>query len=69
MRQMPRKPAGAAHGKKIGVSVTLDPALYEWAKERSGPGGQFASISHAVERGLALLREHEQGKWVPAKEK
>jgi Arc/MetJ-type ribon-helix-helix transcriptional regulator len=67
MRQMPRKPAGAAHGKKIGVSVTMDPALYEWVKARSSPGGQFASLSHAVERGLALLREHEEGKWVLAK--
>lgn len=63
---MAKKPTGTLHGKKIGVSVTLDPALYAWAKERTGAGKQFANLSHAIERGLALLQEHEAGKWAPA---
>lgn len=37
--------------------VAIDEDLLNWVKERSEPGGTFYSISHAVERGLALLRE------------
>jgi hypothetical protein len=66
---MSKKPKGTAHGKKIGLSVTLDPGLYEWAKARTGAGKPFANMSHALERGIALLQEHEEGKWAPAKTK
>ena len=56
-----------SQGAKRKISVTPDPALLEWTMARSGPGKQFASVTHAIERGLVLLKEHEEGKWVPAK--
>jgi len=43
--------------------VTIDPGLYQWVMEHVGAGKQFSSLSHACERGFALLREHEEGKW------
>lgn len=42
---------------KIGVAI--DPDLYAWAAARAGPGKQFASFTHAIERGLALLAHQE----------
>lgn len=49
----------AASGKKDSISVTLDHDLLDWVRSRSGPGGEFASISHALERGITCLRNQE----------
>ena len=49
--------------------ATVSPSLYEWGEKRTGEGAAFGSISHAVERGFALLKEHEEGKWTPSKGK
>jgi len=54
-------------GKKRKVSITPSPELLAWILARTGEGQQFASLTHAVERGWVLLREHEEGKWVHAK--
>jgi Arc/MetJ-type ribon-helix-helix transcriptional regulator len=54
---MARAPRPKLHGHKIRVSVTLSPEIYEWAAKRVGPGADFASLSHAIERALVLLRE------------
>lgn len=53
---MPMKPKARAHGKKVGVSITLPPDLYKWVSERV-EARDYASISHAIERGLMVLRE------------
>lgn len=62
---MPKAAKGSKHGQKHRLTASVSPALHEWVKERTGEGACFASISHAVERGFALLKEHEEGKWVP----
>ena len=54
-------------GAKKKVSITPSTELYEWIMERTGEGAQFATVTHAVERGWVLLKEHEEGKWVRAK--
>ena len=51
------------------TTVTVDAGLYAWAMAQAGGGKAFASFSHAVERGLLLLQEHDQGKWVRAEGK
>lgn len=63
-RSVARKP-----GAKRKITVTPGSELLDWVMERAGEGKQFATLTHAVERGWALLREHEEGKWVPAKGK
>lgn len=35
---------------KVKIGISLDADLYDWILERSGTGGEFASISHAIER-------------------
>lgn len=35
---------------KVKIGISLDADLYDWLLERTHPGGEFASISHAVER-------------------
>jgi hypothetical protein len=57
------------HGNKKKVSVTPSPELLAWVMERVGDGKEFASVTHAVERGWAVLREIEEGKWVRGKGK
>jgi hypothetical protein len=55
---MARKGGGARrHGNKNSASVTIDPELYDWVKARVGHDKPFASLSHAVGRGLAKLRD------------
>lgn len=49
--------SSTAGGKKVKISLTLDPDLLAWAQAHSGPGEVFATVSHAVERGLRLLKE------------
>ena len=41
---------------KVKIGVSLDAELYEWILERIGPGGEFASVSHALERALAAYQ-------------
>jgi hypothetical protein len=41
---------------KIKTGVTIDPELFEWIQEKIKTK-EFSSITHAVERGLYLLRE------------
>lgn len=50
------------HGNKAKVSVTLDVDLYEWALAHTGGGKRFSSLSHALEQGLAALRDAEPRK-------
>lgn len=55
MRDVYMPPSRAARPKvKIGVSI--DAELYEWVLQRIGPGGEFASVSHALERALAAYQ-------------
>lgn len=35
---------------KVKIGISLDADLYDWILERTGTGGEFASISHAIER-------------------
>jgi len=49
----------ANHGNKVKVSVSIDPDLYQWVEEHARVGGRFGSVSHAVEQGLAALRDAE----------
>lgn len=35
---------------KVKIGISLDADLYDWIVARSGTGGEFASISHAIER-------------------
>lgn len=37
---------------KIKVGVTLDADLLGWIRARTGPGLQFSSISHGIERAI-----------------
>lgn len=53
--------------KRINASPSGE--LLEWVLERTGPGKEFSTITHAVERGWTVLREIEEGKWVRAKAK
>ena len=55
-RMAPRK--AAAHGKKARITVTVDPENIAWAAERV-EAGEFRSLSHAVDRGLAALRDQD----------
>lgn len=47
-------PRGSRPKVKIGIS--LDPELYEWIVARTEIGGEFASVSHAIERCLVFYR-------------
>lgn len=47
------------HGQKAKVTITPSRELLAWVVARVGDGREFASITHAVERGWAILRERE----------
>ncbi|MGB0652923.1 MAG: hypothetical protein ACPGQL_06955 [Thermoplasmatota archaeon] len=49
-----------ASGKKKSISITPDPKFLAWVEERSGPGKQFATITHAIEFAIAQLIEAEE---------
>lgn len=55
---MPR-PRIRGNGRKVKIGVSLDPDLYAWIVQRTGPGLEFSSITHALERGVVALRERE----------
>lgn len=56
---MPIPPRGTRHGKKVKLAITLAPELHEWLTEQTVTGGRYASMSHAIERALVLMRERE----------
>lgn len=46
---------------KIKTSITLEPELYQWVQSKI-KSKEFANLTHAVERGLTLLKEKMEGK-------
>lgn len=42
--------------KKVRTSITLDPELFKWVESKIKEH-EFASITHAVEKALYLLKE------------
>lgn len=54
--RVPRKPS-SPYGRKVKIHVTIDPTLHAWIRKNIGPGKDFTSLSHAVERAVALLRQ------------
>ena len=55
---MPRTRVKAPRAKEK-ISVSLDADLYAWVVARTGAGKEFASVSHALERGLRTLQDLE----------
>jgi Arc/MetJ-type ribon-helix-helix transcriptional regulator len=47
--------------RKIKTGITLDPEMYEWIQSKIKTK-EFQTVTHAVERGLFLLREKLDGK-------
>ena len=47
--------------RKIKTSVTIDPDLFNWVQEKIKTR-EFSSITHAIERGLILLKEEVERK-------
>ena len=47
--------------RKIKTGITLDPEMYEWIQSKIKTK-EFSTLTHAVERGLMLLREKLDGK-------
>ena len=47
--------------RKIKTGITLDPDMYEWIQTKIKTK-EFSTLTHAVERGLMLLREKLDGK-------
>ncbi len=46
---------------KVKTSVTIDPELYNWIQEKIKTK-EFSNITHAVERGLYLLKEEVENR-------
>ena len=46
---------------KIKTSITIDPDLFKWVQSKIETR-EFSSLTHAVERGLILLREKIESK-------
>lgn len=55
---MPRKVKATPHGKKVRITVTVEPDLVAWVMAQK-EAGVYRSLSHAVDRGLALLRDRD----------
>ena len=53
------RPKKARRKKKTGV--TIDPDLYDWVMAKV-KAKEFANITHAVEKGLYLLKEQMESK-------
>ena len=47
--------------RKKKTSITIDPELYNWVQSKI-KSKEFAGITHAVERGLILLKEKLESK-------
>lgn len=52
----------ASHGRKIRASITINADLHKWVMERTGDGKEFATLSHAIERGIVALKERSETK-------
>lgn len=46
-------------GPKTKVGIAVDPELMKWVEARTGPGRDFASVSHAFEKGIRQLMMEE----------
>ena len=46
---------------KVKTSVTIDPEIFNWVQEKIKTR-EFSNLTHAVERGLYLLRKEIEGK-------
>lgn len=60
MKRSVGRPRVNPSGKKDKISVTLDPGLLKWVTDRCGPGREFNSVSHALERGISALQKQEK---------
>jgi hypothetical protein len=58
---MPRGRMGSEKPKEK-ISISIDAELYDWVAKRTGPGKEFSSISHAMERGIASLQGSERSR-------
>lgn len=47
--------------RKIKTGLTIDPELFDWAQSKIKTK-DFSSLSHAVNKGLLLLKEKMEGK-------
>jgi Arc/MetJ-type ribon-helix-helix transcriptional regulator len=47
--------------RKIKTGITLDPELFDWIQSKIATK-EFSNLTHAVERGLLLLKEKMEGK-------
>jgi len=47
--------------RKIKTGITIDPDLFDWVQSKI-ESKEFANLTHAVERGLTLLREKLESK-------
>lgn len=56
---VPRPRVSESGERKKKVSISPDPDLLAWIQERTGPGREFASVTHAVERGWKALQERD----------
>ena len=46
---------------KIKTSITLEPELFDWIQSKI-ESKEFANITHAVEKGILLLKDSMQSK-------
>ena len=46
---------------KVKTGITLDPELFEWIQSKI-KAKEFANLTHAVEKGLFLLKEQMESK-------
>jgi Arc/MetJ-type ribon-helix-helix transcriptional regulator len=46
---------------KIKTSITIDPEIYNWVQEKVKTK-EFSNLTHAVERGLILLKDKLESK-------
>lgn len=45
---------------KVKTSITLEPELFEWIQAKIKTK-EFSNLTHAIERGLILLKEKMEG--------
>lgn len=57
LRSHDRVPPSRPTRPKVKIGVSLDAELYDWVLQRIGAGGEFASVSHALERALAFYQQ------------
>lgn len=50
---------GREHGNKKQLTISLAPDIHEWMLSQIRQG-EYANVSHAIERGLRLLKKYEE---------